>query len=145
MGFIENNKALCMLSVLINTHLLMAAQARGRRTIFLRVVGVRLCRGQANGPERHGVEGRRRLSGDARRRLRLGKTFQRTDVPAFPGRFRLNDPRRALSQRLRPARHVRWRPRKSAGGDLPQSDRGETSGKHEIEIWGDGHQTRSFM
>ncbi len=27
MGFIENNKALCMLSVLINTHLLQAAQA----------------------------------------------------------------------------------------------------------------------
>ena len=25
MGFIENNKALCMLSVLINTHLLQAA------------------------------------------------------------------------------------------------------------------------
>ena len=27
MGFIENNKALCMLSVLINTHMLMAAHA----------------------------------------------------------------------------------------------------------------------
>ena len=27
MGFIENNKALCMLSVLINTHLLQAAQS----------------------------------------------------------------------------------------------------------------------
>src|SRR6266567_4075061 len=26
MGFIENNKALCMISVLINTHLLMAAR-----------------------------------------------------------------------------------------------------------------------
>src|SRR5689334_22274878 len=26
MGFIENNRALCMLSVLINTHLLMAAK-----------------------------------------------------------------------------------------------------------------------
>src|SRR6266446_4054832 len=26
MGFIENNKALCMLSVLINTHLIMAAK-----------------------------------------------------------------------------------------------------------------------
>ena len=26
MGFIENNKALCMLSVLINTHMLQAAQ-----------------------------------------------------------------------------------------------------------------------
>ena len=29
MGFIENNKALCMLSVLINTHLLMAARGAG--------------------------------------------------------------------------------------------------------------------
>ena len=26
MGFVENNKALCMLSVLINTHMLMAAR-----------------------------------------------------------------------------------------------------------------------
>src|SRR3954463_1095455 len=31
MGFIENNKALCMLSVLINTHLLMAAKDAGVR------------------------------------------------------------------------------------------------------------------
>ena len=30
MGFIENNKALCMLSVLINTHLLMASRDAGR-------------------------------------------------------------------------------------------------------------------
>src|SRR5262245_61149035 len=29
MGFIENNKALCMLSVLINTHLLLAARHHG--------------------------------------------------------------------------------------------------------------------
>jgi len=29
MGFIENNRALCMLSVLINTHLLMAARKFG--------------------------------------------------------------------------------------------------------------------
>jgi hypothetical protein len=29
MGFIENNKALCMLSVLTNTHMLMAARDSG--------------------------------------------------------------------------------------------------------------------
>src|ERR1700722_17089926 len=29
MGFIENNKALCMLSVLTNTHMLMAAREKG--------------------------------------------------------------------------------------------------------------------
>src|ERR1700752_3247501 len=31
MGFIEHNKALCMLSVLINTHMLQAAVAAGAR------------------------------------------------------------------------------------------------------------------
>ena len=34
MGFIENNKALCMLSVLINTHLLMAAKEAGAERFF---------------------------------------------------------------------------------------------------------------
>src|SRR5262245_9063485 len=34
MGFIENNKALCMLSVLINTHLLMAARQAGVERYF---------------------------------------------------------------------------------------------------------------
>src|ERR1700727_2837079 len=34
MGFIENNKALCMLSVLINTHLLMAAKGSQIQRFF---------------------------------------------------------------------------------------------------------------
>src|SRR5437667_394728 len=34
MGFIENNKALCMLSVLINTHLVMAAKKHGVQRFF---------------------------------------------------------------------------------------------------------------
>src|SRR5438876_1900399 len=34
MGFIENNKALCMLSVLINTHMLMAARKNGVERFF---------------------------------------------------------------------------------------------------------------
>ena len=34
MGFIENNKALCMLSVLINTHLLMASRDAGVEKFF---------------------------------------------------------------------------------------------------------------
>jgi nucleoside-diphosphate-sugar epimerase len=34
MGFIEHNKALCMLSVLINTHLLMAAKEHGAERYF---------------------------------------------------------------------------------------------------------------
>jgi nucleoside-diphosphate-sugar epimerase len=34
MGFIENHKALCMLSVLINTHMLLAARDAGTQRIF---------------------------------------------------------------------------------------------------------------
>src|SRR5205823_12971953 len=34
MGFIENNKGLCMLSVLINTHLLLASQEHRVRRFF---------------------------------------------------------------------------------------------------------------
>ena len=34
MGFIENNKALCMLSVLVNTHMLMAARQAGVERFF---------------------------------------------------------------------------------------------------------------
>src|ERR1039457_1744766 len=34
MGFIENNRCLCMLSVLINTHLLMAAKQFGVKRFF---------------------------------------------------------------------------------------------------------------
>ena len=85
MGFIENNKALCMLSVLINTHLLMAARDAGVRAVLLRLVGVRVRRGQA---------ARRRASralkeadaypGDAGGRLRLGEAVQRADVPPLP-------------------------------------------------------------
>ena len=52
MGFIETHKALCMLSVLINTHMLMAARDAGVRALLLLVVGLRLQRVQAGGARR---------------------------------------------------------------------------------------------
>ncbi len=41
MGFIENNKALCMLRVLTSTHMLQAAKEHGRRALLLLLL--RLC------------------------------------------------------------------------------------------------------
>ena len=70
--------------------------------------------------ERHAAEGGGRLPGDARGRLRLGEALQRAHVPALPRGLRPRDPRRPLPQRLRPARHLRRRPREGAGRDLPQ-------------------------
>ena len=65
MGFIENNRALCMLSVLINTHLLMAARRVRSRPFFLCLVGVRVRGGQAGGRTQHTTEGIRCVSCDA--------------------------------------------------------------------------------
>ncbi len=48
MGFIEANKARCMLSVLINTHLLQAALRHDVRALLLLLVGLRLRGRQAD-------------------------------------------------------------------------------------------------
>src|SRR2546430_15655536 len=52
MGFIENNKALCMLSVLINTHLLMAGEDAGEKRFFYAASDTLLRRAQYNFPNR---------------------------------------------------------------------------------------------
>ena len=146
MGFIENNKALCMLSVLINTHLLMAAKEAGVRALFLCVVRLCLQRRQAARSQCHRLEGSRRLSRHARRRLRLGKALQRTDVPAFPRGLS------ALTTRVARYHNV-YGPQGTWDGGREKAPaavcrkviQAKLSGKHEIEIWGDGQQTRSFM
>ena len=73
------------------------------------------------------------------------KLFSERMCRHFREDFGLYTPRCTLSQRLRTVGHVVWRARKSSCGDLSQSDRGQGHGKHEIEIWGSGVQTRSFM
>ena len=73
------------------------------------------------------AQGRGRLSGDAGGRLRLGEAVQRAHVPPFPRGLRPRDARGALPQRLRPAWHLRRRPREGAGRDLPQGDRRASS------------------
>ena len=146
MGFIENNKALCMLSVLINTHMLMAARDKGVERFFYSSSACVYNGDKQDRPDVVRAEGGGRLPGHAGGRLWLGEALQRTHVPPLRGGLRPAVPRRALPQRLWPLRHMGRRPREGPGGDLPQGARGQgISGKHEIEIWGDGSQTRSFM
>ena len=57
MGFIENNKALCMLSVLTNTHMLLARTRSRRREVLLCVFGLRIQRRQTARPSCNGSEG----------------------------------------------------------------------------------------
>ena len=147
MGFIENNKALCMLSVLINTHLLQAAHDAKVDRFFYASQRLRLQRRQAEAAKTSSplkeADAYPAMPEDG---YGWEKLFSRADVPPLPRRLR---PRRRAwpasttsTARTAPgtAAAKRRRPRSAARSSTPWKP-----ATHEIEIWGDGKQTRSFM
>lgn len=145
MGFIENNKALCMLSVLINTHLLMAAREHGVQRFFY---SSSACVYNA----------------DKQRDPNVTALKEEDAYPAMPedgyGWEKLFSERMCRHFRedygvlTRVARfHNVYGPLGTWEGGREKAPaaicrkviEAKMSGKHEIEIWGDGHQTRSFM
>ena len=125
MGFIEANKALCMLSVLINTHLLQSALKHGCQKFFY---SSSAC--VYNGDKQKTFEAPSLKEEDAypaqpEDGYGWEKLFSERMCRHFREDFRSLHPRRPFPQCLRSLGHlVRW-PRKSSGGHLPQSDRSE--------------------
>ena len=130
MGFIETNKALCMLSVLINTHLLESA-ARTRCGRVLLLPPRRAC----TPPDKQLEPNVRPLKeSDAYPAMPEDgygweKLFSERMCRHFTRGLRPDHPRRPLPQRLRPARHLGRRPGEGAGGDLPEGGRGAAVGQ----------------
>ena len=145
MGFIENNKALCMLSVLINTHMLMAAQQAGVKRFFY---SSSACV----------YNGEKQISPDV-------VALKESDAyPAMPedgyGWEKLFSERMCrhfaedygLISRVARYHNV-YGPEGTWDGGREKAPaaicrkviEAKNSGKHEISIWGDGKQTRSFM
>jgi len=145
MGFIENNRALCMLSVLINTHLLMAARKFGVERFFY---ASSACVYAAD----------KQVSEDV-------IPLKESDAyPAMPedgyGWEKLFSERMCRHFRedfqvtTRVARyHNVYGPLGTYDGGREKAPaaicrkviQAKLSGNLQIEIWGDGHQTRSFM
>lgn len=145
MGFIENNKALCMLSVLVNTHMLMAAKDEGIDRFFYASSACVYAADKQTDPNVTALK-----EGDA--------------YPAMPedgyGWEKLFSERMCRHFRedygitTRVARyHNVYGPHGTWDGGREKAPaaicrkviQAKLSGNHEIEIWGDGHQTRSFM
>ena len=134
-----------MLSVLINTHLLMAARDAGAERFFYASSACVYAAEKQRDAECDGARGSGRLSGDAGGRLRLGEAFQRTDVPTLPRGLR---PERDIARY-----HNVYGPHGTFEGGREKAPaamcrkvaEATLSGRHEIDIWGDGEQTRSFM
>ncbi|MBT6498169.1 MAG: NAD-dependent epimerase/dehydratase family protein [Planctomycetaceae bacterium] len=145
MGFIENNKALCMLSVLINTHLLQAAvEANAERFFYASSACV--------------YNADKQVSED------VVALREEDAYPAMPedgyGWEKLFSERMCRHFRedygleTRVARfHNVYGPHGTWDGGREKAPaaicrkvlHAEATGNHEIEIWGDGKQTRSFM
>jgi nucleoside-diphosphate-sugar epimerase len=145
MGFIENNKALCMLSVLINTHMLQAAQKFGVERYFYS--------SSACG-----------YNGDKQREVDNPGLKEEDAYPALAedgyGREKLFSERMCrhfredYGLRTRVARfHNVYGPNGTWDGGREKAPAAicrkvilaKLSGKLEINIWGSGQQTRSFM
>jgi nucleoside-diphosphate-sugar epimerase len=145
MGFIENNKAACMLSVLINTHMLLAAQKHEvERFFFSSSACVYAAQKQTH--------------------ANLTALKEEDAYPAMPedgyGWEKLFSERMCRHFRedygmiTRMARyHNVYGPFGTYAGGREKAPaalcrkiiQAQLSGKHEIEIWGDGEQSRSFM
>jgi nucleoside-diphosphate-sugar epimerase len=144
-GFIENNKAQCMLSVLINTHLLQAAARNSVARYFYASSACVYAVGLQGMPENPGLREEDAYPADAEDGYGWEKLFSERMCRHFMEDFGLP---------VRVARyHNVYGPQgcwtggreKAPAAICRKVAEAELSGRHEIEIWGDGEQTRSFM
>jgi GDP-D-mannose 3', 5'-epimerase len=145
MGFIENNKALCMLSVLINTHMLQAARDCSVPRYFY---SSSAC--VYNGDKQTDVNNPGLKEEDAYPALAEDgygweKLFSERMCRHFREDFGLETRVARFHNVYGP--HGTWDGgrEKAPAAICRKVIAARLSGKHEIEIWGTGHQTRSFM
>jgi len=145
MGFIENNKALCMLSVLTNTHMLMAARDAGVQRFFYSSSACVYNGDRQKSPEVVPLKEEDAYPALPEDGYGWEKLFSERMCRHFEEDFGLE---------CRVARyHNVYGPLGTWNGGREKAPaavcrkvlEARMSGKHEIEIWGDGKQTRSFM
>src|SRR5665213_2672862 len=145
MGFIENNKALCMLSVLPNTHMLLAARAEGVGRFFYASSACVYNSQKQTNPDVVALRESDAYPAMPEDGYGWEKLFSERMCHHFEEDFGLI---------CRVARyHNVYGPHGSWTGGREKAPaaicrkvvEAKKSGIHEINIWGDGEQTRSFM
>ena len=145
MGFIELNKALCMITVLINTHLLLAAKKFGVKRFFYASSACVYNADKQRDPNHTAL-----VEADAYPAMpEDGYGWEKLFSERMCRHFRED-----FGVQTRVARyHNVYGPNGTYDGGREKAPAAvcrkvisaKLSGKPDIEIWGDGHQTRSFM
>jgi len=145
MGFIENNKALCMLSVLTNTHMLLAARDAGVQRYFYSSSACVYNGDKQKNPEVTPLKEEDAYPALPEDGYGWEKMFSERMCRHFEEDFGLQCRVARFHNVYGP--HGTWTGgrEKAPAAICRKVLEAKLSGKHEIEIWGGGHQTRSFM
>lgn len=144
MGFIENNKALCMLSVLINTHLLQASKEQAVTRFFFASSACVYAADKQDSPEILGLQESDAYPAMPEDGYGWEKLFSERMARHFDEDFGIAARVGRFHNVYGP--HGTWDGgREKAPAALSRKvAQAKLSGDHQIEIWGDGEQTRSF-
>jgi GDP-D-mannose 3',5'-epimerase len=144
MGFIENNKALCMLSVLISTHVLVAARDAGVERLFYASSACVYAAGKQSSSEVEPLREADAYPAMPEDGYGWEKLFSERMCRHFAEDF-------AIETRVARYHNV-YGPKGTWTGGREKAPAAicrkvataALTGDHTIEIWGDGQQTRSF-
>ena len=143
MGFIELNKAACMLSVLINTHLLLAAE-EAKRFFFASSACVYNAEKQRT-PDVTALKEEDAYPALPEDGYGWEKLFSERMCRHFREDFGLETRVARYHNVYGPFGTFDGGREKAPAAICRKVIAARLSGRHEIEIWGDGNQTRSFM
>ncbi|MBD0282668.1 MAG: NAD-dependent epimerase/dehydratase family protein [Thermoleophilaceae bacterium] len=144
MGFIESNKALCMLSVLTNTHALLAAREEGVERYFYAssaCVYAEDKQGEADVRPLKESDAYPAMPEDG---YGWEKLFSERMCRHFMEDFGLTTRVARYHNVYGPNGTFRGGREKAPAAICRKVAHAKLSGQHEIEVWGDGEQTRSF-
>lgn len=145
MGFIEHNRALCMLSVLINTHLLMAARQHAVHRYFYASSACVYAADKQTSPDVTALKESDAYPAMPEDGYGWEKLFSERMCRHYREDFGVQARVARYHNVYGPYGTYEGGREKAPAAICRKVIQAKLSGKHEIEIWGDGHQTRSFM
>lgn len=145
MGFIETNRALCMLNVLINTHLLIAANQTGVKRYFFASSACVYNAEKQKSPEVIPLKEEDAYPAMPEDGYGWEKLFSERMCRHFREDFGLQTRMARYHNVYGPYGTYDGGREKAPAAICRKVIQARLSGRHEIEIWGDGTKTRSFM
>jgi GDP-D-mannose 3', 5'-epimerase len=145
MGFIENNKALCMLSVLPSTHMLVAARDADVQRFFYSSSACVYAADKQTDPHVTALAEADAYPAEPEDGYGWEKLFTERMARHFREDFGLTTRVARYHNVYGPNGTYDGGREKAPAAICRKVAQAKRSGDHRIEIWGDGEQTRSFM